>query len=707
MRAALAQLVLAGFAAACGLAFAPAFGARLVPGDLAPAALLVAVVVGALAPVGTVVVARRLGADALLAAAAGLVVAAVAIVVTTRPGTAVFSGGYRLLTSALPAPADGPACATIAALTAVPALIAALLVGYSRRHALAVVPAFGCLVAALALDAGVGAPPPGYAAVLLVLLGAALVLIRPPVRDIGPAAPSVSARLVRVGLPLAGVAAILAVGAGLAVALPADLPGVDSRSADARNLVAAPLRPRSAVNPMQQYPALAQGVDTVALHGTSSRRLDELPYVTLSEFTGQTWTAAAQFRRASRTLRLQAASPSVTVHFAVSNARALSWLVRPDQPVGVDRGGLGYDAATNDIVVPRGVAYPKRYRVTGGMPVHPSAALGSDRVVRRNGPVSTGTVGVPPTVSAFAVRSRAASSDYQQLVALQALLRGDEFYVDDTSNAPSGSGYYQIQRLLAQSTKHIGTSEQYASAFAVMARVLGYDSRVVLGFRPRYARHGAAFVITGRDIHAWPQVRFAHAGWVTFDPTPAQRASKSTARRKPAGSTSTPTNAPQSTAAPHGRPALPGPRGTGPQSASSTNAGLLVAVAGGAIVALGATPPVFKATRRRRRRGAARPARAVYGAWQEATDRLRELGVARGAAFTSETAARSPVSVRAEIRALGRLVDKAGYAPEDAPPADARSAWAHADATTRILRIGMPIWRRLLAALDPRPLRRG
>ncbi len=39
-----------------------------------------------------------------------------------------------------------------------------------------------------------------------------------------------------------------------------------------------------------------------------------------------------------------------------------------------------------------------------------------------------------------------------------------------------------------------------------------------MGFRPEY--QGDAFTVTGRDVDAWVEVRFAGLGWVTIDPSP-------------------------------------------------------------------------------------------------------------------------------------------------------------------------------------------
>jgi hypothetical protein len=70
---------------------------------------------------------------------------------------------------------------------------------------------------------------------------------------------------------------------------------------------------------------------------------------------------------------------------------------------------------------------------------------------------------------------------------------------------------------------HAGDCEQFAGAYAVLARSLGLPTRVVVGFTAgRYAGPGEV-TVKGADAHAWPQVYLGPtAGWVSFEPTPQQ-----------------------------------------------------------------------------------------------------------------------------------------------------------------------------------------
>ncbi len=72
----------------------------------------------------------------------------------------------------------------------------------------------------------------------------------------------------------------------------------------------------------------------------------------------------------------------------------------------------------------------------------------------------------------------------------------------------------------------VGDDEQFAAAAALIARALGFESRVVLGVRLGDAAAGVPGVpaceadCTGENIAAWVEVRGAQGAWVALDVTP-------------------------------------------------------------------------------------------------------------------------------------------------------------------------------------------
>ncbi|MGA0566338.1 transglutaminase-like domain-containing protein [Rathayibacter sp. KR2-224] len=84
----------------------------------------------------------------------------------------------------------------------------------------------------------------------------------------------------------------------------------------------------------------------------------------------------------------------------------------------------------------------------------------------------------------------------------------------------AGEGADRMNDLL-QKTPMVGDQEQYTSAFALMARHLGYPVRIVMGFKAHGTGTGTV-TFTGNDVTAWDEVAFQGVGWVPFFPTPTK-----------------------------------------------------------------------------------------------------------------------------------------------------------------------------------------
>jgi len=75
---------------------------------------------------------------------------------------------------------------------------------------------------------------------------------------------------------------------------------------------------------------------------------------------------------------------------------------------------------------------------------------------------------------------------------------------------------------LAQFLEHSrrGYCQQFAFAMAVLARLLGIPSRVVVGYTQGHYVVNNAWQVLTSDAHAWPELYFPGAGWLRFEPTP-------------------------------------------------------------------------------------------------------------------------------------------------------------------------------------------
>ncbi|MFC8799349.1 transglutaminaseTgpA domain-containing protein [Promicromonospora sp. NPDC057138] len=79
---------------------------------------------------------------------------------------------------------------------------------------------------------------------------------------------------------------------------------------------------------------------------------------------------------------------------------------------------------------------------------------------------------------------------------------------------------------LVETEEMVGDDEQFAVAFALMARQSGIPARVVMGFYPdeksKYEK-GEPWTVLGSDVHAWIEVPFKGYGWVPIDAVPDEK----------------------------------------------------------------------------------------------------------------------------------------------------------------------------------------
>jgi transglutaminase-like putative cysteine protease len=105
---------------------------------------------------------------------------------------------------------------------------------------------------------------------------------------------------------------------------------------------------------------------------------------------------------------------------------------------------------------------------------------------------------------------------FRQLVAIQNRLRGFDYSLDVED---TGSNDY-LGDFLTVTRK--GFCQQFASAFAMLGRLKGFSTRVVVGFLPGSTSLSSptTYSVRGTHAHVWPEVYFTGYGWVPFEPTP-------------------------------------------------------------------------------------------------------------------------------------------------------------------------------------------
>jgi transglutaminase-like putative cysteine protease len=108
-----------------------------------------------------------------------------------------------------------------------------------------------------------------------------------------------------------------------------------------------------------------------------------------------------------------------------------------------------------------------------------------------------------------------AQTPYQKARAIETYLLRNYTYSLDVAY-PSANRDFVSHFLL--DTKE-GFCSYFASAMAVMARMVGLPSRYVEGYLvPAGGSEGT--IVTGENAHAWVEIYFQGVGWVAFNPTP-------------------------------------------------------------------------------------------------------------------------------------------------------------------------------------------
>jgi len=448
------------------------------------------------------------------------------------------------------------------------------------------------------------------------------------------------------------------------------------------------------VNPMTDLVTdLRRGTDeTLLIVTTDDPRPSYLKLAVLTNFNGQAWTTGD--RRIPDTQVANGADmpplPGLSTFVVTATPYEYSmdatdklkstWLPVPEAVTSANAPGVWkYDVGTRDFLSSEGTGSTEgmSWTTTGvdldydvnrvaSAPVVPQA-IDAVYTALPNG-------GIPEMAEALAVDiTRDQDTAYEKAVALQDWFRVDgNFHYDIEVNPGNGSS--NLTEFLSEDGRR-GYCEQFASAFAVMARFLDLPARVVVGFlNPDQVRAGV-FAFSSHDLHAWPEVYFEGAGWVRFEPTPGNGARVPSYTRDVVADdpgTATATATPSSSESPDRPSATASPNTAGGQTGSARVLGFpwlaaLGIVAGLLVlVALAFLPQLLRRARRRQRWSAG----TAEAAWAELRDSMLDLRlqwpVGRSPAATAAHVALSLAAVDGSARpALGRATNPVAAAALD------------------------------------------
>ncbi|MGC4806078.1 transglutaminaseTgpA domain-containing protein [Micromonospora sp. DT233] len=580
-----------------------------------------------------------------------------------------------------------------------------------------------------------------------------------PAKGPGPSAPDPTAGLapgvraaVRVRLA-ASAAAGLAVVVGLAALLgPAVAARVDDRPVDPRRYVEPPRVESLDENPLIRISGWALRPEQKLLEVTTQRpdggagpgdqgRSVRIRLAVLSDYDGVTWRVGATYRNAGRILPAEVPEPGARVQtvrqeitVAELSGRLLPAVATPREVSGAR---VAYDPQTGTLIRPEGLTPGLRYTVT-------SAEQRPDDTLLAMADVPAGAEvarvlrvadGVPDPVRRLAAQlAEENGAPYARAAAIEQFLAEHYRMVAD---APSGHAYPNLNFFLfgpRNGGGQRGTSEQFAAAFAVLGRLTGLPTRVVVGFST--AGDGP---VRAADAFAWPEVFFSELGWVPFDPLPRPddepRPVEEDFRPKPEDPP--PSEVPEPTVEPTATPQpVAGP--ARPVASAGPSTALLVTIgAGGAVLLVVAVLLTLLSLRRARSRARLErgdPGQRIAGAWREVTDALRLAGrpaggdlsasevaadahravAGTGPPFTPAAGAGPPLApatgteaedLGARLEELAGLLNRTAFAPGTSTAEQAERAVATANNYVAALRAGRPWWGRLFWSVRPGPLR--
>jgi len=459
------------------------------------------------------------------------------------------------------------------------------------------------------------------------------------------------------------------------------------------------------------------------------------PYLraaTLSSFNEDTWKPDSDttsrlegniaFRAPDIDAGISVKKTTTTIHVDALNARYLPLPYPATTIKGLGEGWLAM--SSNHTLVSDGTVSTSGadYTVTTEVP-NPTLEQIEASTAHSGAADAMGLQAVIPaniTQDAYQV-TEGATSDYDALLDLQDWFRGPDFQYSLEAPVQEGFDGSSVSAVSDFLREKKGYCIHFASAFAIMARVLGMSSRIVVGYLPGTADTSKVtegkpivYTVSSSQLHAWPEVYFSGIGWVGFDPTkslgtPTGFLPAAAGGGEDVSPSTAPSQTPTASVSPSTRADERGLRADDANTGAGAHAAanlLPWALGAAGIVLLLLVPLLLGALRRRRRDAAARRGDAL-SAWNSVRETAIDLGVpvpvSESPRALGTRLVRDHGAPDAETLLLVRAVEEAAYA-DTGTPADGRAVRDAAAAVRTGLYLSVPGGRRLRALLFPRSL---
>lgn len=379
--------------------------------------------------------------------------------------------------------------------------------------------------------------------------------------------------------------------------------------------------------------------------------------------------------------------------------------------------GMYYNSKTHTAITTAGVKRGDTYTLSTLVTEDPDVEALKKATIDEADLPETEPTSLPPGLPAKAVQFTGEETDpvvklFQIRDALQdygVLSSG----LDGQTPSRPGHSAERIDTLVEEE-KMVGDDEQFAVAFALMARQAGIPARVVMGFYPDEKseyEEGEPWKVLGSDVHAWVEVPFKEYGWVPIDAVPDEKPQiqpepKSQTVPKP--------------------PVLQDPEP--PEEPDKAKAGsveddekdeaendlfdwgllgvILLAVGIPLLLILGPIVAIlaYKARRRAKRRSAEQMADRISGGWHEVVDVVTDLGttVPPGATRRESAGVIAGAHEVPTTLTLAHRADATVFGRGEPTQADVDAFWTEVDELVGGLRSTVSTRRRVRAALSLR-----
>jgi transglutaminase-like putative cysteine protease len=247
----------------------------------------------------------------------------------------------------------------------------------------------------------------------------------------------------------------------------------------------------------------------------------------LDSFDGTDWTSNNTYGSVRHSLpRDSTPAPSglrVEQDFTIEQLTE-AWLPAAYQPARIDGiTGVSYDPQSGSLLYDHDTTPGLAYHVTSVLNV---GQLDAARL-EKAGPAPAGASleryltlplsRISPRVVDLA-KSIAGdkTTEYDKAIALQNYLRSDLFQYNENYD-PRATGSDALDYFLFTSRQ--GYCQQFAGAYAVMARLVGLPTRLAVGWTWGDQDNAGVWHVRLDQAHTWPEVYFKGLGWVPFEPT--------------------------------------------------------------------------------------------------------------------------------------------------------------------------------------------